>query len=226
MLFKDLSTPAQLVYHVTRRIKNHKTNSFFHSVETIADHIGKSESTARKGLSDLVNAGILTKTERTGRTTVYTFIAEARLSEQAPTQNLHPTPLDSTPHPPKIYTHNNSDLTDSDLTTTWLSDKTKSKLITDYGKQAVYDRVVVISKMNGQVKNKAGLLVHSLKNDYIPASKEMKEAKQREDINKAVEAEIERNRIKYQQWNDERENIDPNHTVDLVSEFSKIIKSK
>lgn len=186
MLYRDLSAPAKIVYHITRRVKNHQTESFFHAIETIARLAGISECSTRRGLEDLVRKGILKRTERPGHSTLYTFIQTADLA-------LFDTPLlpNLIPHPSQIDTHNNSDLTNSDLTTTvWLTEKLSNTLVAKYGPQAVSDRVVVISKMNGKIRNKAGLLVASLKGNYIPASKELREKEKKENQSKWIDEKI------------------------------------
>ena len=217
MLFKDLSSPAKIVYHVTRRIKNHQTESFFHAVNTLATLTGISERSCQYALNELVNHGILKRTERPGHSTLYTFIQTADLAA-----TLHPSPAEFAPHPRKICTHNNSDLTDSDLTTTeWLTEKLSNTLVAKYGPQAVSDRVVVISKMNGKIGNKAGLLVASLKGNYIPASKELREAEERQRITLAIEAKSEKQSQEYEKMIQEREKS--SGKIDLTSEFEKLI---
>ena len=185
MLFRDLSSPAKIIYHVTRRIKNHQTESFFHAVNTLADIAGISERSCQHALNELVQHCILKRTERPGHSTLYTFISTVDLAPFCtPVQQiLHLTPAEYAP----ITT---SDLTNSDLTTTWLTEKLSYSLVSQYGQQAVSDRVVVISKMNGQIKNKAGLLVASLKGGYIPDSKELREKEKKENQSKWIDEKI------------------------------------
>jgi hypothetical protein len=228
MLFRDLSTPAQIVYHVTRRIKNHKTDSFFHSIETLIKATGKSECTVRRGLNDLVKAGILSRTERIGHTALYKFISIAPLyphqSDTLPLSNRYPSPINLIQGGPQSDTHNNSPLTDRPLTTTWLDDQLCDKLISSYGEQAVNDRVVVIASLNGKIKNKAGLLVDSLKRGYMPASKELREKEEKARHEELIQARIETERLEREKMIQEYDNSQA--TVDLVAMLEQSFKEK
>jgi len=229
MLFSDLSTPAQIVYHVTRRIKNHKTDSFFHSIETLIKATGKSECTVRRGLNDLVKAGILSRTERIGHTALYKFISTAPLyphqSDTLPLSNRYPSPINLIQGGSQSDTHNNSPLTDRDLTTIWLDDQLRDKLISSYGEQAVNDRVVVIASLNGKIKNKTGLLIHSLKNNYIPESKELRENKEKAQHEKAIQDRIDRDQAERDKTIQEYEQNSISE-IDLIAMIEESFKEK
>jgi len=198
MLFRDLSPSAKIVYHVIRRIKNHKTESFFHSTQKIADIAGISLRSCKYALDELIRQGILKATERPGHTTLYTFISTADLAQFCtPTvQDLHPTRAEFAP----ITT---SALTNSDLTTTWLSDFLFSKAIKLHGKEwtdVVVDR---ISRMNGNIKDKGAYFNWCIQTNIIPTSKELKAQEAKEKHKKYIDEQIE----KSQRENEERERI-------------------
>lgn len=223
MLFKDLSSSAKIVYHVTRRIKNHKTDSFFHSSQKIADIAGISLRSCQYALDELVQKGILKETPRPGHTSLYTFISTADLDPcricTPDVQNLHPTPAEFAP----ITT---SALTNSDLTTTvtWLNDSLKDQLIKQYGLYEVEKRVVVISKMNGKIKNKAGLLRHSLINNYIPTCKELQEKEEQEQREAKIQAKIEAERIERLKMFEKMEEQKAN--INISEMFQNMLKNK
>ena len=217
MLYKNLPSPAsKIVYHIARRIKNHKTQSFFHAVETLADLSGVSESTARKGLHDLVKAGILRPEERQGQTTEYFFIDVAYLSNVAKL----------TPHPPRIYTPppqilhpNNSSLTNSDLTTTDINVKSYNDLVKQYGKDAVDVVVESVRKRNGSVNNLTGYVIHALKNGYNPKTQEQIEEEKRKERSKKIDEQIEQSRKEQEEIEKAWEESDPEAGKKAVTEF-------
>ena len=203
MLFRDLSPSAKIVYHVTRRIKNHKTNSFFHAIETIADLAGISESSARRGLQSLVDMKILKAQTRSGTSTEYTFIDNANLSRSKP--NLTPLPIQiDTPGVSNLHP-NNSSLTDSDLTTTGIDLKFYQDMVIQYGKEAVDVVVENVKKMNGSVKNPGGYVRSALKHGYIPTNAEIRAREKAKERAKQIDEEREKSLAEWEERKKERE---------------------
>jgi hypothetical protein len=166
-------------------------NQFFHGIDTLASLANMSHKHTVYAIKELIDRGILKRYPRPGRSTIYEYIpCQPSVLETPPTSTQKTLP-------PSVFTtpHNNSDLTDLDLTTTqWLCGKLLDDLVNKYGKEAVSNRVVVISKMNGQIKNKAGLLVDSLRKGYIPTSKELREKEANEKHRKFLDEKIKKDR--------------------------------
>lgn len=85
------------------------------SISTIATKCGMSERSVQAHISALEKMGILTRDERSGRSTIYRIDPRkiCTPADSAPPQDLHhtpadsaPTPADSAPHPRKSRTHN------------------------------------------------------------------------------------------------------------------------
>jgi hypothetical protein len=223
LLFKDLSNEEKIVYHVIRRIKNHKTQSFFHSVKKIADIAGISERWCQYALAGLVEKKILQKTERIGHTSIYKFINEVRLAEDNPrtvctplTHTMHPTPAQYAP----ITT---SALTDSDLTTANKNLQSYNYLVKKFSKDVVDVAVENCKKLNGDAKNFWGLVHWSCKTGIAPTNKnvEAKEAKVKH--NTFVDEQIEKQRTEIEQRIKDFEKSDPELPNKFISDFlSKI----
>jgi hypothetical protein len=109
----------------------------------------------------------------------------------------------------------------SNLTTTeLLNQKLFYNLIEQYGQKAVSDRVVVISKMNGQIKNKTGLLVASLKGNYIPTCKEFREKEKSEAHSKWIDQENEKRRKEIEEWEGETK-LTPEQIKEMIDQVGK-----
>lgn len=198
----SLSAPARTIYLLILKRKAHEDNryckkdQFFHSVENWTEASGYKERAVQYALKELRDLGIIEWQERPGRSTLYThkkYITiykpkNKRIPCTPPVHSMHPPCASNAPITTK-------DLTDKDLTTTWLNEKLSNTLIAKYGIDAVNDRVVVISKMNGKIQNKAGLLVASLKGNYIPDSKELREKEKSIAKAKLITDRIEKDRL-------------------------------
>lgn len=198
MLFRDLaklSKDAALMYHVAVRSKNKKTNQFFKRIDVLAYEAGLNHYSAVYAIKELKDNGILSRKTRPGHSSIYTLLQELPLSE--PKEKATTRPVAQGYHPPVAQGyHITTDFNINNLTTTdWLSENLSKTLISQYGSQAVEDRVVVISKMNGKIQNKAGLLVASLKGGYIPDSKELREKEKSIAKEKLIAERIEKDRL-------------------------------
>ena len=76
----------------------------FPSVSMIAQRCSMGERTVQAHISDLENMGILTRMERSGRSSIYRINPRkfCTPADFAPPQISHPTPADSAPPPPQI----------------------------------------------------------------------------------------------------------------------------
>jgi hypothetical protein len=223
----SLSAPARTIYLLILKIKAHQDNryckkdQFFHSVEKFVEISGYKNRAVKYALQELRDIKVLDWIERPGRSTLYTHIKYITIFNPCKpcttvVHLMHPTHAPNAPITTK-------DLTNKDLTTTWLDDQLRDKLIKSHGEQAVNDRVVVISKMNGNVKNKAGLLVDSLKRGYMPASKELREKEEKERKNELIQARIETEKLEREKMlKDFSENS--SGQIDLVGQFEQMIK--
>ena len=74
MLFRDLSSPAKRVWLILNIVLDNELGSFDYSSRELANAVGCSVSTIRRGLDDLVKYGILKEFVRAGLSTIYTMI--------------------------------------------------------------------------------------------------------------------------------------------------------
>jgi len=224
----SLSAPTRTIYLLILKRKTHedkrycKKDQFFHSVENWAEASGYSIRTIQYSLKELRDLGIIEWEVRPGRSNLYThkkYITIYKPKKQSiyctpPMHQMHPTPAPNAPITTK-------DLTVKDLTTThtWLNDQLLNSLIAQYGKEAVDDRVVVISAMNGKIKNKAGLLVDSLRRGYIPTCKELREKEEKERKRNLIDNEIERKRKEQEEREKAWAKSDPNAGKNAIAEL-------
>jgi hypothetical protein len=197
MLFKNLSKDEGLMYHVVARCRNRKTNQFYHQIDKLAEYAGLNHYSGVYAIKGLIDKKIISRESRPGHSSIYTFLQELNLFEPASDKEKATTrSVAQGYHQPVAQGyHITTTPNNNNLTTTWLTEKLSNSLIAKYGQKPVSDRVVVISKMNGQIKNKAGLLVASLKGNYIPASKELREKEESQRIALAIEAKSEKDRL-------------------------------
>jgi len=111
------------------------------SEKTLVSDLPDSKSTTNTGVSPQLTAPASKSSDD----------AESEHPKQTLTNSLHTT------------TH-----TDGVVAEFGLSEKKMKKLIDEYGEEAVMKRVDIISRKNGDVSSKAGLLIHSLKEGYVP----------------------------------------------------------
>ena len=80
MLLRNMSMASTSVYFGITVIMGAKVKDWFDcSTKELSEITGRSTSTIRRGLDDLVSYGILEKTERPGHTTLYRVIEEVPL---------------------------------------------------------------------------------------------------------------------------------------------------
>jgi hypothetical protein len=196
---------------------NFESRKSFPSQETLAQKTECSSRTIRRAIKKFKSLGILT-TESTGKSLTYTFHIVSNESDRTPTcptrvdiNNVLP---DRTPTCPT----NNSSPNNSNITTTeWLDPQLRDLLIRQYGESAVNDRVVVISKMNGEIKrSKPGLLIKSLRGGYIPTCKEYRDKEAEEKRRKFQDEQMEKARLDREQWDN---NYDPQTANKALAEI-------
>jgi len=54
-------------------LANNKTGEFYHSIETIAHHANACQRAIQRSLRRMEDAGVITKEERPGETTLYKY---------------------------------------------------------------------------------------------------------------------------------------------------------
>jgi len=198
-----------------------KKNQFFHSIDKLAELAGLSRPHAVYALKELEEKGIIIREHRHSHSTLYTYVEN---SDVKVTKSNHQTVTKSNHQKVTLRNHRTTVPERSYLTTTWLDDQLRDKLISYYGEQAVNDRVVVIASLNGKIKNKTGLLVDSLKRGYMPASKELQEKEEKKRHEKAIQDHIDRD----QQERDKmiQDYNDSEATVDLIALIEESFKDK
>ena len=186
--FAKLQPATKTILYVLASIASHETGEFYHSASTIAKLAGVGRASVFRAFQELeaTEPPILVSLPRPGKTTQRFYCADrnydpTRLTHETPTRLTHETPpVSPMRHEQQILTR------DLETTTDDFPENLLLKLVDQYGKEEVEKRVVVISRMNGKVKNKPGLLVHSLKNGYIPTDKETEDKTQAERKRKAI----------------------------------------
>lgn len=225
MLFRDLSLQERAMYHAIVKSKNKETNQFFHRIDKLAYRAGLDHKSAVYAIRGLIDKEIISRESRPGHSSLYTFLKDLPLEDETASDNVFATTRSvqvSHQQPVAQSHHITTGFKQSNLTTTeWLNENLLKTLTAKYGSQAVEDRVVVISKLNGKIGNKTGLLVASLKGNYIPASKELREAEERQRITLAIEAKRQKLSQEYEKMIQDRETS--LETINLVSEFDKLI---
>ena len=191
------------------------------------------------------DAGVITKEERPGETTLYKYNFPTNIKKKdrddspvmgGVTEQSSQKRLPSHPIEPKddhqtliksIFTGtipfpNKQDLNKQDLTTTY-SDKLLSELIGEYGKEKVFENAVAVLKLKG-VKNKEAYLRASLKGGYVPLSQKQKEKETAEQ--RRLENE-KRQKQKLSEWEKhveqvKREENDPEIQARIKAEFERM----
>ncbi len=204
--FATLQPATGKVLYVVATIADYKSGEFYHSINTIATLAGVSKGSVKRALRELQQwkPPIIEMHQRPGKTAIriYCPTRDRPESIQDVDNSARPgSPMirgGITHDPGTRITHDPLTVfkTTEETTTQDISPKLVDKLIEKYGFDEVHARVVVISKMNGRVANKDGLLVDSLKHGYIPSDKELnKQFQENEKIKKnilALEAELEK----------------------------------
>ena len=227
MLFRDLSLQGRAMYHAVVRSKNKETNQFFHRIDKLAHRAGLDHKSAVYAIKELIDNEIISRESRPGHSSLYTFLKELPLEDESALNNVFATTRSvqvSHQQPVAQSHHITTGFKQSNLTTTvWLDKNLLKTLTAKYGSQAVEDRVVVISKMNGQIKNKSGLLVASLKGGYIPDSKELREKEKSIAKAKLVEERIEKDRLEREKMErlHEESKLTPEQIKEMFDEIGR-----
>jgi len=205
-VYKKLSVRARIMFSVVEHAKANQDkelclkNQFFHSINKLANLADLSRPHAVYALKELEQKGIITREHRHGHSTLYTYIPAENNDLMVTLRNLPKVTLRNLPTVTPCN-HITTVPEQIQLTTTeWLSPQLHDQLIRQYGESAVNDRVVVIDKMNGKVKNKAGLLRQSLREGYIPTSKEYRDEEAEEKRHNLIDEQMEKARLEREQW--------------------------
>lgn len=101
----DLSIFAKAAYIVLCRHANRKTEECFLLVGTVAEKMGRiADSTARKAIAELANAGYIAVEKRPGKSSIFRLL-------DVPRSNTADTPPCGGGHPAVLRRHNNTSLT-------------------------------------------------------------------------------------------------------------------
>jgi DNA-binding transcriptional MocR family regulator len=106
-VYADLTPSERILYSTIRDIRNHKTNQFFYSIQSLSKVSGLSRSSIKKGLHEFIDRGIISSIKNSGRATKYKLCLFIPIRiKKPPGQLLTPSrstdnrvPVNHEPHP-------------------------------------------------------------------------------------------------------------------------------
>ena len=199
-IYREWPFETKVTYTVVCALANNRTGEFYHSIETIAHHANVCQRAVQRSLRRMEDAGVITRLERPGNTTLYKYNFPANIrkrddspaggdspvgggvTEQSSQGRLHSHPTESYNDPQSLIEStftgtiaeaNKQDLNKEDLTTLY-GDELITELISRYGEKKVIENAVAVLSLEN-VENKGAYLRASLKGNYVPTNKRRKE---------------------------------------------------
>jgi hypothetical protein len=225
-------------YVVIASVANHHTGEFWHSIPTLAAKFGCSTRHARTIMREFEDEGILSARARPGKTTIYTYTTALA---GAPQQNVS-----QEDHQPgaEMYTSVGAELRSSGVGrnsrlppnnnqqqqlpgTTTAADRISPILIKAmakrHGKQMVQKVVVAMGLMDGHVRNADAYFRTCCEKKVIPTTEQARQRAEEMKRKKAVREKQELLEQKWQKWEEEAANSDPEVVQRYLQQLEEIL---